>query len=580
MPATFNSGGSTSVPVAGVAARARGGFDQARQAAEQVLGANPVVGVTRDELLDAGRRLIRMLSLNPALVARKQAALTLECARILAGRSDIRPEPGDRRFQAPVWRNNAYYRRLLQMYLAWAECLREIVAAAPADPLDRERARFMANQLIAAAAPTNTPFGNPGFIANARQSNGLSILRGLRNLVDDVVNNHAMPRQVDSRPFKPGKNLAASPGAVVFRNTVCEVIQYAPRTARVEATPLLIVPPQINKFYVLDLAPNRSFIEYAVSQGQQVFCISWRNPTPAQRDWGLETYVTAAEAALDAVLEITASPTANMMAACAGGITAAVIAGHLAAVGKAERIHSLTLLVTVLDTGADTLLGLFANDPAIAAAVARSRRQGVLDGAQMARAFAWLRPQDLVWGFVANNYVMGNQPPAFDILYWNSDTTRLPAQFHADLLDVFRHNPLVRANGMKMLGTPIDLKQVTCDVFIIAGINDHITPWRACYGATRMFGGNARFVLSSSGHIQSIVNPPEGSKARYFLNDNHDLPADQWLEQAEAHPGSWWGLWLDWVRGHAGGSVEAPDGLGSEQHPPGQAAPGRYIHQR
>lgn len=555
-------------------------IEQARNVAEQVLGANPVVGITREELLGAASRLLKLLSLNPVTVARKQAKFASDMAAILLGSSKITPDPKDRRFQHSVWHTSGYYRRVMQSYLAWSRSMREILASINADPIDMERAQFFLMQLIAAAAPTNNPIGNPGFIDNAMRSKGMSILRGLQNLIDDVINNHAMPSQVDGTPFKVGKNMASSPGAVVFRNPVCEVIQYTPRTAKVDATPILLIPPQINKYYIVDLAPGKSFVEHAVSQGQQMFCVSWRNPTAAQRDWGLESYVTAAEEAIDAVLDITGSDDLKLMAACAGGITAAVILGHMTAIGEGHKVNSLTLLVTVLDTRAKTLLGLFANDASIKAAISRSRNQGVLDGAQMARAFAWLRPDDLVWGFVANNYIMGNQPPAFDILYWNNDTTRLPAQFHADLLNVFKQNPLIKPGGMKMLGQPIDLKKIDCDIFVIAGITDHITPWNACYRATQMFGGNVKFVLSSSGHVQSIVNPPSNPKAKYFVNDDYSLPAEQWLEQSEVQEGSWWTLWTDWARQHSAGECNAPQSLGSKTHPPTDPAPGRYIHQK
>lgn len=562
------------------ASKTQAAIEQARSAAEQVLGANPVVGMTREELLDAARRLLKLLSLNPATVARKQAQFGVEMGRIMLGRSKITPDPKDRRFQHKVWHVNGYYRRVMQSYLAWSRSMREILASINADPEDMERAQFFLMQLTAAAAPTNNPIGNPGFLDSALRSKGLSIMRGLQNLINDMLHNQGMPAQVDRSPFKVGKNLAVSPGAVVFRNPVCEVIQYLPRTENVDATPVLIIPPQINKYYIVDLAKGKSFIEYGATQGQQMFCISWRNPTAAQRDWGLEAYVSAAEEAIDAVLEITGSESLKLMAACAGGITAAVILGHMTAIGEGHKVNSLTLLVTVLDTRAKTLLGLFANDTGVRAAIERSRKQGVLDGDQMSRAFAWLRPDDLVWGFVANNYIMGNQPPAFDILFWNNDTTRLPAQFHADLLRVFQQNPLITPGGMKMLGQPINLKNIECDVFIIAGITDHITPWNACYRATQMFGGEVKFVLSSSGHIQSIVNPPSNPKAKYFLNDDYSLPHEQWLEQSEVHDGTWWSLWLDWARKHSTGQREAPQTLGSKTYPASDPAPGRYVHQQ
>lgn len=551
-----------------------------RNAAENIPGANPVVGPTREQLLDAAARLFKLLSLNPVTVARKEARLALELGRILLGRSKIVPDPGDRRFQHSVWRENGYYRRLMQTHLAWARCLHGILDSIDAGEEDRERARFILTQVIAAAAPTNYPLGNPGFLDKTLSSRGLSVVRGLRNFIDDMTANHGMPRQVNPRAFRVGENLANSPGAVVFRNPVCEIIQYAPRTEAVDAVPVLVIPPQINKYYILDLAGEKSFVRYAAGRGQQVFAISWRNPTAAQRDWGLESYVTAAKEAVDVVREITGTDSVKLMAVCAGGFTAAVLAGHLYALGQGRKIASLTLSAAVLDTGSRALPGLFANDAAIEAAIARGRARGVLDGAEMQRAFAWLRPDDLVWNFFANNYLMGNDPPASDILYWNSDTTRLPAQFHADVLNIFRRNPLVEPGGMTVLGTPIDLGEVNCDVFIIAGIADHVIPWRACYRSTGLFGGDARFVLGASGHIQTIVNPPGNPEARYFEHDDFGLDADEWLENAEGHDGSWWEAWVDWARAHSAGERDAPTALGSETHPPGEPAPGRYIHQR
>ncbi|MGH8457718.1 MAG: PHA/PHB synthase family protein, partial [Nevskiales bacterium] len=455
--------------------------DEGKRIAENILGANPVVGLTRQELLDSTRRLLRLLSVNPRIVIAREREFLAELARIVLGRSEVKPDPNDRRFSHAVWQKSGYYRRVMQAYVAWSQSLYDIIDRVETSPQNRERARFALMQVIDAAAPTNNPLGNPGFIGRAVETGGFSIARGLKNFIDDQLHNGGMPRQVDERPFRLGRNLACSEGAVVFRHPVCEVIQYRPRTSLVQPIPLLIIPPQINKYYIVDLAPEKSFVKHATDNGLQVFCVSWRNPTAAQRDWGLETYVSAAKEAIDAVREISGSESVNLMAACAGGFTTAILMGHLWAAGEGHKINSLTLLVTVLDTGAESLLGLFANESSIKAAAANSRRRGVLDGREMSRAFAWLRPTDLVWGFVANNYMMGKDPPAFDILYWNNDTTRLPAQFHADILSLFQKNPLPQPGGMKILGTEIDLKQVNCDVFIIAGITDHITPWQACY---------------------------------------------------------------------------------------------------
>jgi polyhydroxyalkanoate synthase len=550
----------------------------ANQAAEEILGANPLIGFDRSEILDGLGRLARMLALEPGIVVREQLNFGRELLKVMTGASGQQPEPKDRRFSHEVWQKNGYYKRLMQGFLVWRESMTRMLDAANASAQDRERARFALSLVTEAFAPTNSLIGNPGALLRISQTRGKSLLFGLRNFFDDLLNNGGMPSQVDARKFQVGRNLATTPGAVVYRSEVLELIQYQPATAEIYNRPLLIVPPQINKFYALDLSPGRSFAEYASRNGVPAFAISWRNPTAAQRDWNLETYLTACKEAIGVVSEISGSPDVNTMAACAGGFTLATLLGHLAASGD-ERVHSVTLLVTVLDTESPTLLGTFASRSGIAAAIQRSRSKGVLEGEEMARAFAWLRPNDLVWLFVANNWVMGNRPPAFDILYWNSDTTRLPAEFHADLLRMYLENPLLHANRLQALGTAIDMSRVRVDSYVIAGITDHITPWPACYESRKVLRGSMTFVLSSSGHIQSIVNPPGNPKAKYFLNPDLSLPADQWLEGATPHPGSWWDHWLKWYDGRGGGRRATPAHLGSHLHPAGDPAPGRYVHQ-
>jgi polyhydroxyalkanoate synthase len=548
--------------------------------AESILGANPVVTLTRAQLLGAARSLLQLLAANPRIVIAREREFLAELGRILLGRSELRPDPRDPRFTHPVWRKSAYYRRVLQIYLAWARSLQAILDDIDASPRQREQARFVLMQLVDAAAPTNYPLANPAFFTRVLETGGLSLVKGLRNLIDDLRHNGGMPRQVDERPFRVGKNLACSEGAVVFRNPVCEVIQYRPRTSLVQSVPLLIVPPQINKYYILDLAPEKSFVRYATDNGLQVFCISWRNPTAAQRDWGLETYITAAREAIDAVREITGSPSVNLAAACVGGFTAAVLLGYLWAQGEGHKINSLTLLVSALDTRGGCLPGLFDGEDGLKAAALRSRRSGVLDGREMARAFAWMRPSELLWPFVVNNYLLGRDPPAYDILYWNNDTTRLPAQFHVDLLSLYRSNPLLQPGGLKMLGAEIDLKRVDCDVFITAGINDHIAPWQACFQSARLFGGAVKFVLANSGHISSLVCPPDSPRAKFYVHDDYALAPEDWLEQATLKRGTWWEYWRSWIAPRSGSPQPAAARLGSSKHPAGDAAPGRYVYQR
>ena len=336
------------------------------------------------------------------------------------------------------------------------------------------------------------------------------------------------------------------------------------------------MPPQINKFYLFDLAPGRSIIEYLLANGLQVFVVSWRNPTAEQRDWGLDTYVKALVEVSDAVLAITGSEDLNLAAACSGGITSSVFLGHLAA-QQDRRINALTLLVTVLDTSAESQLGQLATVEGIEAARAASQQRGVLEGEDLGRIFAWMRPNDLIWNYWVNNYLLGNAPPAFDLLYWNADTTRLPARLHSDFLDLILYNPLSRRGSLTVAGTPINLSLITCDSFIVGGTTDHITPWQACYRTTHMLGGRKEFVLSSSGHIQSVINPPGNAKAKYFLNPQPPAELEEWLSAAEQHAGSWWDHWRDWLVARSGEQREVPGILGGVNHPPQAKSPGTYV---
>ncbi len=383
---------------------------------------------------------------------------------------------------------------------------------------------------------------------------------------------------MNKKAFKVGENLAQTPGAVVYRNDMFELIQYQPATEDVYERPLLIVPPQINRFYVFDLSPEKSLVKYAVEQGIQVFIISWRNPTPAQRDWGLETYVSVLEHAIDLVCKLTDSPDCNLLGACSGGITALTLLGNLAA-RKQCKVNATTLLVSVFDTSSQTMLNLFASEATIEAARRYSNHRGVLDGKDLERAFAWMRPNDLIWNYWINNYLLGNEPPALDILYWNSDTTRLAAKFHSDLLTFFERNPLVKPGALVALGTPIDLSQIGTDFYVVAGVTDHITPWKACYQSSQLLGGNVEFILSNSGHIQSILNPPGNPKATFFTNSARPADADEWLAQSNQQSGSWWEHWRTWIMEHSADTKAAPQSPGNQDYPPIGKAPGSYVHE-
>jgi polyhydroxyalkanoate synthase len=545
-------------------------------AADGALGLNPFMGVNDGDILGSYGLLAQQALREPTVFLEQYAKFWYEMALIVTGRSGLEPDRKDKRFGEATWRDNALYHAWMQVYLAWRKGLGALVEGSGLSGEDAERARFAVSLLTEAASPTNTLLGNPQAMKKFFETGGMSLARGLTNLIGDVAHNGGMPSQVDKSAFEVGDNLAVSEGAVVFRNEVLELIQYAPKTEQVHERPLVLVPPQVNKFYVYDLSPEKSFVRYAVENGVQFFAVSWRNPTPEMRDWGFETYVAALLEAIDAVREITGSESVNMMGACSGGMTLVTLLGHLAATGD-RRVNSATLMVAVLDTSAESQLGMFATPGTIQTAKQVSGRTGVLEGQEMARVFAWMRPNDLVWNYWVNNYLLGNAPPAFDVLYWNNDTTRLPARLHHELLDLFARNSFKHPGMLEVLGTPIDLSEVDLDTFILAGMTDHITPWRGNYATTQMLGGESEFVLSSSGHIQSILNPPGNPKAKFYTGAQCPTNPDEWLAEAQQHPGSWWDHWRAWISERSGASKDAPEALGNERHPPGTRAPGTYV---
>jgi polyhydroxyalkanoate synthase subunit PhaC len=491
----------------------------------------------------------------------------------------VRPPSGDRRFADTAWTENPLFHRLMQGYVTLTDAGHRLVDQSGLGALDSQRTHFAVSLLADALAPTNNPLTNPTAIKHAFDTGGRSLVRGARNLARDVRENGGMPSTVDKRSFEVGLSLAASPGAVVHRDAMFELIQYRPATEKVHERPLIVIPPQINKFYVMDLAPGRSFTEHAVAGGVPYFAISWRNPSPVQRDWDLDSYVHACLKAIDVAREVAGADAVNVVGLCAGGVTMSMLLGYLAATGRMAEVASATFAVAMLDMKARSIVGMLASDAVVAMALRRSRERGVLEGAEMARVFAWLRPNDLVWNYWVNNYLLGNDPPAFDILFWNADHTRLPAALHVDFLDLYVRNPLATSGRAEVLGEPIDLAQVTCPSYVVAGMTDHIVPWKAAYRTSRMLGGRPEFVLSSSGHIQSIVNPAGNPKASYFAGGDVRMEADAWLGGATERKGSWWEHWSRWIGAHSGPSRPAPQKLGSTRHRSRGKAPGNYVHE-
>jgi polyhydroxyalkanoate synthase subunit PhaC len=511
-------------------------------------------------------------------VAREGTRLGLELTRIAWGRSDVAPAKGDRRFTDPTWTSNPVFRMIQQSYLASAGAMDRIVAEMGDGRSEAraEQARFAANIVISAAAPTNFLMSNPAAVKRAFETGGMSLARGARNFARDVRHNGAMPSMIEPEAFEVGRDLAVTPGAVVARDAVAEVIQYAPATDTVFGRPVLVIPPPIGRFYFLDLRPGRSFVEYAVSRGLQTFMLSWRNPTPEQGSWDLDTYAQAVLAAIDTVRQVTGSPDVNLIGFCAGGIIATALLNHLAATSD-ERVHSMSYAVTLLDFGLRAPITAFSRRGLIAFAGRRSRRKGIISSRQMGSAFTWMRPDDLVFNYWVNNYLMGEQPPAFDILAWNADGTNLPGALHGQFLDVFRDNLLTRPGQLSALGTPLQLENIKLPTFVTGAVADHLTPWKGCYRTTQLLGGPSTFVLSYSGHIASLVNPPGNPKAHYWTGGTPGADPEQWLARAERHQGSWWEAWADWVTAQAGDRRPRPETSGSKRYPVLSQAPGLYV---
>ena len=518
----------------------------------------------------------RALAGKPDVVGKRARYLARELGRIGIGRSEVEPNKKDKRFTDPAWSGNPLLHRVMQAHIATAQTAATLVGDAELDWQDDERVRFTLTNVVDALAPSNTPL-NPLLWKAIIDTGGRSAVTGIRRMVSDLASAPRVPSMVDSDAFTVGEDLAVTPGAVVLRTPVFELIQYRPSTETVREVPLVMVPPTINKYYIADLAPNRSIVEHYVSQGQQVFMMSWRNPDERHADWGIDDYGQAVLDALDAAQEITGSDRASVQAFCSGGIITAMVLAHLAAQGQQDRIATASFAVTVLDWERAGTIGALMDPEAVREAVEKSRKKGYLDGAALAEVFAWLRPNDLIWNYWVNNYMQGRQPPAFDILYWNADTTRMTAGLHRDFIEIAVGNSLTEAGRATMLGTPVDLSTITVDTYVTAGIADHLCPWQSCYRTTQLLGGESRFILSTNGHIASLVNPPTNPKSTFQVAASTPPDPEEWLAAAETTKGSWWPDYTAWLAERSGEEVPAPSALGGGRREVLAEAPGTYV---
>lgn len=522
-------------------------------------------------------RLAAALVRRPRTVVGRGGALTAELAKVAAGRSELAPHPKDARYAHPAWSENPILRRAVQTHLAVSAAAEKLVAEAELDENSAHRVTLTVGNLLDAAAPSNNLVLNPAALRTAVDTKGASLVRGTRNLVRDLSAPPRVPRMVDPDAFEVGVTVAATPGAVVERTAVYELLQYNATTPTVRQIPLLLVPPVINKFYVADMAPGRSLVEYLVGQGHQVFVMSWRNPDVRHSAWNLDTYGEAIVRALGTTRQICGTDSASMLSFCSGGILSAMVLAHLADTNRLDTVSAAAWSVTVLDQSRAGVAGALLTPAAAEAAARASAAQGYLDGRVLAEVFAWLRPRDLIWNYWVDSYLQGKSPRPFDVLFWNADTTRMTAALHRDFLDMAQSNALVHPGMARMLGSPVDLATVDLDTYITGGINDHLCPWESCYASTQLLGGNSRFVLSSAGHVASIVNPPSNPKASFRIADSSPAEAHDWLKAAETVKGSWWPDFSQWLHERGGELVDAPSTPGVPEFPVLAPAPGTYV---
>ncbi len=493
-----------------------------------------------------------------------------------------KPAPiGDRRFAGHEWLESPAAAYTAQMYLLNARALMQLAESVQGDEKTKGRVRFAVQQWIDAASPSNFLAFNPEALQKALATNGESLTTGMRHLLEDVKKGHVS--QTDESVFEVGRNVATTEGAVVFENELFQLIEYKPSTAKVHERPMLFVPPCINKFYILDLQPDNSVIRYTVEQGHRTFVVSWRNPDASMAATTWDDYIEhGAIQAIRTVQAITGVEPFNMMGFCVGGTIITTALAVLAARGE-QPAHCLTLLTTLLDFDDTGVLDIFVDENLVklremTIGADAPRGPGLLKGNELATTFSFLRPNDLVWNYVVGNYLKGESPPPFDLLYWNGDSTNLPGAMYCWYLrNTYLENKLKVPGATTVCGEKLDLRKIKAPVYIYGSREDHIVPWMAAYGSTRVVEGKRRFVLGASGHIAGVINPPAKGKRSYWTNDKLPPTADAWFAGATEHPGSWWPDWTGWLRGHGGKLVAAPKTPGNRQYRAIEPAPGRYV---
>ncbi len=515
---------------------------------------------------------------DPAAVAKEMPWLATELTKIALGQSDIAPDQRDKRFADEAWRTVPYFRVLGQSYRLFELWMNRMQESVDGSWQDKARARFAADVIAAALSPTNYLGTNPAALREAVDTSGLSLVKGAQNMLQDMARG-GMPSMVDRRQFKVGEDIAATPGAVVYRDEMFELLQYTPTTPKVHAIPLMMVPPEINRYYIMDLAPGRSLVEFAVSQGISVFMVVWRNPSAVRGEgkWGLDDYVAAVERAAEVTRKIAHTDQVNLLGLCAGGITVAYALAHLAATGD-DSVRSATFVVTMMTGDKPNVVGMLNTGESRKLLEKAAAARQIVPGTALRSLFAMLRPNDLVYNYLVSGWLMGKSPAPFDVLAWNDDATRTTARFACESSRLAMEG--WEGGGPTLLGVKTDFGKVTCDSYHVGGYTDHITAWRACYDTAHLVGGaDKEMTLIKSGHIQSVVYPAGNTRYDRWYGPPTSTDPDEWLKTAAVEKGSWWEPWTEWLVARSGNERPARKTLGNPKYRPLDPAPGTYVHE-
>ena len=540
------------------------------------VAASNAFGVDTKAIMDAWGMVLNQATTQPRAVFEAGRKFAVDMTSIWLGSSDVNPSEADARFTDEAWSENPLFRRIGQSYLAWSNSLDDWLAASGLEGIEHDRARFVLSAAKDVLAPVNTLVGNPAALKKLQETQGASFVKGVRNVFDDIRHNHGYPAVADRGAFTVGVDVAATEGAVVFRNDLFELIQYQPKTAEVSLIPLLYVFSQVNRFYLGDLTPDRSLFQRLLDAGIPVFAISWRNPEKAHSQWNLDTYADGVIEAIRVMRKVTKQGKIHLMGLCAGGLVTAAAAGVMQARGD-DWVDTLSLFVNVLDfRPGDSEFGLFVTERSVEAQKSSVRSRGLFSERDVFEMFAMLRIEENVMSFFRANYLLGEDPPKHPLLFWSMDYTRVPAEMQCTFLDLSQYNQLAKRE-MRILGKRVDLTQIDYPVYLMAGSTDHITPWRACYRSAQLFGGNVEFVLTNQNHTQTISSRIDNRHLKYFVASELPADADNALKSATEHKGSWTNHWIEWLDARSEEKLSAPKTLGSKKFPKLGAAPGEYV---